>query len=127
MPVELPTRIGFGEYSHPTLFDKAGFYARLEFIGKIEELAQEVLVDLAKSVRPNYERVRTILDQSELLSLDAETLRNLAKNGRNDFASLQAALEAWIESHILDAIWVRNMVLRTLFHWTGRNVAVNCR
>ena len=67
-PVAPPTRIGFGEYFHPTLFDKAGLYARLEFIGKIEELAQEVLVDLAESVRPNYERVRTTIDQSELHS-----------------------------------------------------------
>ena len=75
-------------------------------------------------MRPNYERVRTIIDQSELLSLDAETLRHLAKNGRNEFASLLAALEAWIERHSLDADWVRNMVLQTLFHWTGRNVVV---
>lgn len=124
LPVAPPTRIGFGEYFHPTLFDKAGLYARLEFIGKIEELAQEVLVDLAESVRPNYERVRTIMDQSELLSLDAEQLRHLAKHGRNEFASLFAAVEAWIEAYSLDAEWVRDMVLRTLFHWTGKIVVV---
>lgn len=124
LTVAPPTRIGFGEYFHPTLFDKAGLYAQFEFIRKIEELAQRVLVDLAESVRPNYERVRTTMDQSELLSLDAETLRNLAKNDRNEFASLLAALEAWIEKHSLDADWVRNMVLRTLFHWTGRIVVV---
>ncbi|MGZ3464093.1 MAG: hypothetical protein ACXWMP_11380, partial [Gemmatimonadaceae bacterium] len=35
LPVRQPTRLGFGEYFHPTLFDKAGLYARLEFIGKI--------------------------------------------------------------------------------------------
>lgn len=119
-----PTRIGFGEYFHPTLFDKAGLYARLEFIGKLEDLAQEVLVDLAESVRPNYERVRTIMDHFELLSLDAEILRNLAKNGRNEFASLLATLEGWIERHNLNAEWVRNMALRTLFHWTGKIVVV---
>jgi hypothetical protein len=124
LPVAPPTRIGFGEYFHPTLFDKAGLYAQFEFIRKIEELAQEVLVDLAESVRPNYERVRTTMDQSKLLSLDAETLRNLAKNDRNEFASLLASLEAWTERHSLNADWVRNMVLRTLFHWTGRNVVV---
>jgi hypothetical protein len=124
LPVAQPTRIGFGEYFHQTLFDKAGLYARLEFIGKIEELAQEVLVDLAKSVRPHYERVRTTMDQSELLPLDAETLRQLAKNGRNEFASLLAALEGWIERHNLNAEWVRDMVLRTLFHWTGKIVVV---
>jgi hypothetical protein len=48
LPVAQTTRIGFGEYFHQTLFDKAGLYARLEFIGKVEELAQEVLVDLAQ-------------------------------------------------------------------------------
>jgi hypothetical protein len=127
LPVAQPTRIGFGEYFHPALFDKAGLYARLEFIGKIEVFAQEVLVDLAESVRPNYERVRNVMDQSELLSLDAEILRNLAKNGRNEFASLLTVLEAWIERHSLDAEWVRNMAFRTLFHWTGRNVVVQGR
>lgn len=123
-PLAAPTRIGFGEYFHPTLFDKAGLYARLEFIGKIEELAQEVLVDLAESVRPNYERVRSIIDQAEPLSLDAEILRHLAKNGRDEFAPLLAALEGWIERHSLNAEWVRNMALRTLFHWTGKIVVV---
>ncbi|MEX2109079.1 MAG: hypothetical protein WD802_00550 [Gemmatimonadaceae bacterium] len=122
LPVPQPTRIGFGEYSHPTLFDKAKLYAQLEFIQKIEEVAQEVLVDLAESVRPNYEGVRTLMDESELLSLDAKTLRSRAKNARNEFAALLASLEAWIEKHSLDADWVRNMVLRTLFHWTGRDV-----
>src|SRR4051812_33946149 len=86
--VEEPTRIGFGEYSHPTLHDKAGRSAKLEFIGKIEEIAQEVLVDLAESVRPNYERIRTRMDEDELLSLDAETLRDLARVGGNDFGGL---------------------------------------
>lgn len=122
LPVPQPTRLGFGEYFHPTLFDKAGLYARLEFIGKIEELAQEVLIDLAESVRRDYERVRTVTEASELLSLNAETLRNLAQNDRNEFAALSEALEAWIERHNLDADWVRDMVLRMLFHWTGRIV-----
>jgi hypothetical protein len=123
LPMEQPTRIGFGEYSHPTLHDKAGRYAKLEFIGKIEEIAQEVLVDLAESVRPNYERIRAVIDQDELLSLDAETLRDLAKDRRNDFGGLLAALEAWTERYSLNADWVRNMALRTLFHWTGKIVA----
>lgn len=64
LPIAPPTRIGFGEYFHPTLYDKAGLYAQLEFIGKIEVFGQAVLVDLAESVRPNYERVRTVMDQS---------------------------------------------------------------
>ncbi|MGZ3556150.1 MAG: hypothetical protein ACXWM9_09940, partial [Gemmatimonadaceae bacterium] len=40
LPVAPPTRIGFGEYFHPTLHDKAAHYAKLEFIGRIEEKAQ---------------------------------------------------------------------------------------
>lgn len=124
LPVTPPTRIGFGEFFHPTLSDRRGLYAQLEFIGKIEELAQKVLVDLAESVRPNYERVRTKIDPNELLSLDAETLRKLSTSDRNEFADLLAALEAWIKVHNLDADWVRNMALRTLFHWTGRIVVV---
>jgi hypothetical protein len=122
-PVASPTRIGVGEYFHPTLFNRAGFYAQLEFIRKIEELAQEVLVNLAESVRPNYERVRSLMDEPKLLSLDAATLRNLATNDRHEFAPLLAALEAWVHRQNLNADWVRNMVLRTLFHWTGNVVA----
>lgn len=124
LPKAPPTRIGFGEYSHPTHYDKAGLYAQLEFIEKIEELAQDVLVDLAESVRPNYERVRSVMDQDELLSLDADTLRNLAKIDRNEFPPLLAALEAWTKRHNLNAEWVRNMVLRTLFEWTGKILVV---
>jgi hypothetical protein len=67
LPVPQPTRLGFGKYFHPTLFDKAGLYARLEFIGKIEELAQAVLFDLAESVRPDYEQVRTVMEHPSLL------------------------------------------------------------
>jgi hypothetical protein len=123
LPAPQPTRIGFGEYFHPTLFDKAGVYARLEFIGKIEEVAQDVLVDLARSVRPDYEAVKSVMDESDLLSLNTEALRNLAKDDQNEFAALLVALDAWIERHNLDGDWVRDMVLRTLFHWTGRIVA----
>jgi hypothetical protein len=57
-----------------------------------------------------------------LLSLEVETLRQFATNGRNDFGGLLAALEAWTERYSLNADWVRNMGLRTLFHWTGRIV-----
>ncbi|MFL5482871.1 MAG: hypothetical protein ACJ8AK_11845 [Gemmatimonadaceae bacterium] len=124
LPVGDPTRIGFGEYSHPTEHDKAGHYARTAFIEKIEEFAQEVLVDLAESVRPNYERIRAVMDQDELLSLDAETLRKLGNTDRNEFAVLIAALEDWIKRHSLNTEWVRNMVLRTLFEWTGTIVVV---
>ncbi|MGZ3566024.1 MAG: hypothetical protein ACXWM4_10865, partial [Gemmatimonadaceae bacterium] len=120
LPVEPPTRLGFGEYHFPTHFNKAALYARLEFIQKIEELAQEVLVSLAESVRPAYERLRTEIGEGELLSLNAETLRSLAKHGRKDFGALLEGLEDWIDRYHLDAEWVRNMALRTLFHWTGK-------
>ncbi|MGZ3436457.1 MAG: hypothetical protein ACXU9O_09330, partial [Gemmatimonadaceae bacterium] len=99
LPVEPPARLGFGEYHFPAHFNKAALYARLEFIQKIEDLAQEVLRDLAESVRPAYERLRIEIGDAELLSLNAETLRNLAKHGRNDFGSLLERLEDWIASH----------------------------
>lgn len=123
LPVSQPTRVGFGEYFHPTLFDKATLYARLEFIGKIEELAQTVLTDLAQSVRPDYEQLRNVTEASELLLLNAEMLRHFAHDNQHEFAPLWRALEAWIKRHNLDADWVRDMALRTLFHWTGRIVA----
>ncbi|MGH7650980.1 MAG: hypothetical protein ACREMS_03970, partial [Gemmatimonadaceae bacterium] len=79
-----------------------------------------MLVDLAEFVHPVYEQLRNVVPDSALLSLNAESLRNLAANGRNEFAALSKALELWIAKWHLNADWIRSTALATLFNWTGR-------
>jgi hypothetical protein len=120
LSVAQPTRLGFGEYFHPTLFNKAALYARFEFLAKIEQLAPKVLVDLAESVRPAYEQLRSTIEEAELLSLNSEALRKRAESDRNEFATLLKSLDEWLEGQHLNADWVRDTALATLFGWTGR-------
>lgn len=125
LPLPPPTRIGFGEYFHPALYNKPTLYGQLEFIRKIETLVPDVLVDLVESVRPAYEQLRTVVPESDLISLNSGALRTLAETRRNEFAPVLVALDTWTERWHLDADWARDMALTTLFGWTGTVIRGN--
>jgi hypothetical protein len=120
-PITPPKRLGVGEYFHPTLYDKATIWARLEFLALIERLAEGVLVDLATNVRPFYESQRHTLPYHELLTLSSDRLRKLADARVGEFDLLQESVE---EKYHLKADWVRDTSLRTLWHWTGARIVV---
>ena len=119
-----PTRVGVGEYYHPIKHPKVALYGRFEFLRKIETLAPEVLDSLASAVRMHYEPLRHEMDSFQLLALRSESLRERIAAGQKSLLPLNAALQSWCEQFHLDANWVRDFALNTLYHWTGEVINV---
>lgn len=119
-----PTRVGVGEYFHPIKHPKALLYGRFEFLRKIEALAPEVLKSLASVVRMHYEPLRREIDSFQLLTLKSENLRQNITEGKTSFLPLNTALQSWCDQFYLDADWVRDFALNTLYHWTGDTIIV---
>ncbi len=119
-----PTRAGAGEYFHPTKYNKAALYGQFEFLRKVEELAPEVLVVLASVVRLHYEPLRREFSEHELLTLRSDTIRQRIADGQEKLVPLDAALNSWAREFHLNANWVRDIALNTLFHWSGGRIEI---
>lgn len=118
-----PNRLGIGEFFHPSVFDKPRLYAQFEFLRIVEEAAPFVLADLAESVRPAYEELRQRVSDSELLNLRSLSLRKLARSQARKYKSSAIALQRWASRHFMNADWILDSALRTLFHWTGARLS----
>ena len=124
VPKWQPTRVGVGEYYHPTKYPKVALYGRIYFLDKIEILAPEVLKSLASAVRMHYEPLRRDFDPFEFLTLRSEGLRRRIAEGQAELLPLRDSLQLWCEQFHLDADWVRDIALNTLYHWTGEVITV---
>jgi hypothetical protein len=113
--LSIPTRIAWGEYEHPEKYPKTTIYARREYLRIIERECPRVLRDLARTVRPHYEKLRREANYGEFLGLTWNTTRR-------KHVALARALDAWGARYNLNAEWAYNVALGTLFSWTSQRI-----
>lgn len=115
-------RLGLGEYFHPTLCPTSDWYARTEPLRHIERDAPEVLDSLDEMVKGNYVAALNVLlphfpPIGHQVALNCAALESPEVLARYPALELvKESLWKWSLKWHLDADWVRDTALRTLYH-----------
>ena len=115
-------RLG-GEFFHPGEGEKPKWTAQMAFLKLVEKCAPEVLQVLDENVRPDYKRAFTGRDDPDELLGPLRTIRwsvicdETILSQHPTIHPLVHSLRTWSAHFHLDADWVRDAALCTLFDW----------